>query len=227
MTESSVIFGDCVEIIELLDDNSIDCCLTDPPYGIDFQSARRTDRSLWKPKIQNDSEPFTDWIAPLYRKMKDGGRLLCFYRWDVQDAFLDEIVSAGFTVKSQIVWDKRVHGMGDLRGEFAPQHELIMYATKGRYEFPDKRPTTVYRSQRCDPQKMIHPNEKPVGLLKDLINDITSERELIFDPFGGSFSTYVASISLNRRCITCELDEYYYKLGKDRVVSLNDVTNYF
>ena len=85
--EHGIYKGDCMDLIPKLGDGSIDCCITDPPYGIAYQSARRIDKQKWKPKILNDETPFTDWIKPLFDKMKDGGRVICFYRWDVQDAF--------------------------------------------------------------------------------------------------------------------------------------------
>lgn len=117
--------------------------------------------------------------------------------------------------------------MGDLKGEFAPIHELILYATKGRYEFVGKRPNTIYRFQRVQPDKLIHPNEKPVGLLAKLISDISIENELIFDPFGGSFSTYIAALSLNRRCISCELSDEYFTIGSERVKLIDSMNDYF
>jgi site-specific DNA-methyltransferase (adenine-specific) len=219
MIEVNKIYNmDCMDMLRQIPDNSISLCLADPPYGIDFQSARRIDSSQWKPKIKNDGRPFTDWLAPLYPKMTEGGRLVCFYRWDVQNEFQQEIEAAGFTIKSQLVWNKLVHGMGDLKGEFGPAHELMFYATKGRYEFTGKRPTTVYNVQRLNGSKMIHPNEKPVELLSQIIKDLTSEStELIVDPFGGSFSTFIAARLLNRKCISCELDEYYFNIGQQRV----------
>lgn len=217
MIKSQIYFGDCLDFIKELPDNCIDVCLTDPPYGIDFQSNRKYDKNEYKSKIANDQVPFTDWIKPLFLKMKDGGRLLCFYRWDVQDSFLNEILEAGFTVKSQIIWDKVVHGMGDLKGEFSPQHESIIYATKGRYEFNGKRPTTLYRVQRVAPGKLIHPNQKPTELIKRLIQDISSPNEVIFDPFGGSMVTYIEADKLDRVCLTCELSQEYYEIGLNNV----------
>lgn len=107
--------------------------------------------------------------------------------------------------------------MGDLKGEFAPQHELMIYATKGRYEFKNKRPHSLYRFQRVNPNDLIHPNEKPIELLKQLIKDISTENELIVDLFGGSFSTYIAAKMLNRKCISFELSEHYFNIGKQRV----------
>lgn len=70
---------------------------------------------------------------------------------------------AGFKDKAQVIWDKVVHGMGDLRGDFAPCHENVIFATKGRFTFPGKRPKSVIRVQRVDASKLAHPNEKPVA----------------------------------------------------------------
>lgn len=214
LTKNQVFNNDCLKILEMFPDNSIDVCLTDPPYGIDFQSNARSKKL---PKILNDEEPFIDWIEPLFKKMKDGGRLLCFYRWDVQDAFLHEITRSGFVVKSQIVWNKNQPGMGDLKGEFAPSHELIIYATKGRYEFKGKRPSTVYNYHRVGTKEQIHGNEKPTPLLRQMIKDISIEGEVFFEPFAGSFSTYISATTLNRICIATELSEEIFNISMDRL----------
>ena len=204
-------FGDCLELIEKIPDKYLDAVITDPPYGIGYQSSRRTDNK--KAKILNDEKPFTDWIEPAFRKLKDGGRLICFYRWDVQGAFLDSITQAGFTVKSQIIWDKVVHGMGDLKEQFAPQHESVIYAVKGRYKFKGKRPKSVYRCKRIPGEELIHPNQKPIELMAAIIRDITIVGETVLDPFGGSFSTYIAATRNRRKAISFELHEEYYKTG--------------
>lgn len=207
----------CLDTMKHMPDNFIDCVITDPPYGISYQSARRTDKTKWKPKIANDEVPYTEWIKPCYDKLKDGGRLICFYRWDVQGEFLQAIQDAGFTVKSQIVWDKVVHGMGDLKGEFAPQHELIIYATKGRYEFSGCRPKTIYRTMRVMPELLCHPNEKPVNLMQAIIRDISEPKELIYEPFAGSGSTCIAAAQEGRNFIGSELSADYCEKSTKRL----------
>lgn len=102
-----------------------------------------------------------------------------------------------------------MHGMGDLKGEFAPQHELMIYATKGRYEFKGKRPKTIYRTQRVAAELLIHPNEKPVNLLRAVIRDISTKGELIYDPFCGSGSTVKAAKIENRVFLGSELEKIY------------------
>jgi len=212
--------GDCIELMQRIDNDTIDCCITDPPYGVNFQSSHRTE-SL--PKILNDEAPFVDWIPIVFQKLKLGGALICFYRWDVQDAFLNALVSAGFSVKSQIVWDKMAHGMGDLKSQFAPAHELMLFAVKGKFEFHSSRPNSIYRCPHVGSNQIKHPNEKPVNLIAALVRDLTKAGDTVIDPFGGSFSTYKACIKEGRRCITYELHDEYFDLERS-ARTYNEVT---
>lgn len=64
---------------------------------------------------------------------------------------------------------------------------------------------------------MVHPTEKPVGLLTSLITSVTKPGDLILDPFAGSGSTLVAAKKAGRRFIGVELDDQYYQIAKRRV----------
>lgn len=57
---------------------SIDAIIADPPYGIDYQSAWRTDRRQWKPKIANDLAPCIGWLPDAFRLLKEGGGVIVF-----------------------------------------------------------------------------------------------------------------------------------------------------
>ena len=208
---------DCLEFMKTIEDNKIDAIITDPPYGIDYQSARRTDRTQWKPKIQNDKEPFVEWVKDAYRITKDGGVLLCFYRWDVGEVFRGAVRAAGYVVKSEIIWDKVVHGMGDLDGAFAPCHENILFAVKGKFSFPGDRPRSIIRQKRVDAEKLIHPNEKPVALLENIILSVTHPNDTCFEPFAGSGSMAIACHKTGRNFIGTELDKGYFDLAKNRI----------
>lgn len=214
---NQIICGDCLEVMKGIPDKSVDLVLTDPPYGIDFQSAWRIDKTQWKPKIANDKKPFTDWLQDAYRITKDGGALLCFCRWDVQEDFMQAIGRAGYKVKSQIIWDKVIHGMGDLGAQFSPQHEVILFATKGKFIFPYMRPPSILRFKRVDAEKLIHPNEKPIELMEYLISVTTKPNDVVADFFVGSGVTIDAAQSLGRNYIGTELDENYYEIARRRV----------
>lgn len=214
---NKIIHGDCLEVMRDIPDKSIDLVLTDPPYGIDFQSSRRVDKTQWKPKIANDKTPFTDWLDDAYRIIKDNGSLLCFCRWDVQEKFRQAIELAGFNIKSQLIWDKIIHGMGDLKASFAPQHEVLWFATKGDFCFPNMRPPTILRFKRVDAEKLIHPNEKPIELIEYLISVTTKRNDVVADFFMGSGVIADASHRLERHYVGTELDIKYVEIARKRV----------
>jgi len=208
---------DCLKGFSKYPDNHFDIAIVDPPYGIDFQSARRTEKDKWHKKIANDKEPFTKWLKPLFPKMKEGARLFIFYRWDVMDIFIKEARQAGFKPVWDMVWDKVIHGMGDLKAAPGARHEPFMYFTKGRYEFKGNRPVTVYKTPRVNAEKMIHPNEKPVLLYQALLRDFASKGEKMIDPFLGSAASCDAAIKEGLQFDGYEIDKDYFNKASDRI----------
>lgn len=72
--------------------------------------------------------------------------------------------------------------MGDTKAAFAPSHENIVFAIKGKYSFPGSRPKDLVTFPKINSSKMVHPTEKPVGLLANLISSVTKPGDLILDP---------------------------------------------
>ena len=212
-----VVQGDCLSLLRQLPDGCVNAVITDPPYGISYQSARRIDKTQWKLKIANDEFPFVWWLFDAARALADGGGLLCFCRWDVQDAFRLAIGWAGLKVRAQLIWDRVGHGAGDPAVSPAPCHDVIWYATKGRRVFSGTRPTSIVRTPRISGAKLRHPNEKPEPLLRQLVQSYTASGELILDPFAGSGTTGVAAAVEGRRCLLMELDGGYVQIARDRV----------
>jgi site-specific DNA-methyltransferase (adenine-specific) len=200
-----------------MNDESINFIIADPPYGVDFQSGRAP-KARRKDKIANDKSPFIWWLYDAFRILTDGGGgLLCFSRWDVQQVFIDAMKIAGFAVKSVIVWDRVVHGMGDLKSAFAPRYDTCIFAVKGSYAFPNGRPTDVIQCQRLDGAKLTHSNEKPVELMRRLIESTTKPNDLILDPFAGSGTTLVAALQSGRRYIGVEISPHHYETAQRRL----------
>lgn len=208
---------DCLDGFRQLPDNCIDVIVSDPPYGIDYQSQRKKDKSLWLPKIANDKKPYTDYIRPALHKLKPTGAMFVFTRWDVQQVFIDAITAAGGRVKSVLIWDKQVHGMGDLKASYGSRYESILFIPGRLFAFPGKRPQDILVSQKVPPSKLVHPNEKPVDLIAQLIEQTTSPGALVLDPFLGSGTTAVASIKTGRSFIGFELDPNYCKIAQCRI----------
>ena len=212
-----LICGDCLDVLPTLDSESVDAVITDPPYGIDYQSARRTDSEARLPKVKNDKLPFIWWLYHAYRVTKSPGSLVCFCDWRVQDTFKMAIEAAGYDIKSQVIWDRGWHGLGDLNGQFAPQHDVIWFATKGKFVFKNGRPKSVIQSRRLAAQDLSHPTEKPVALMRHLVRSVTGFWDVVLDPMMGSGSTGTACAQERRDFIGIEMDGDYYKLAERRI----------
>jgi len=209
--------GDCLDKLQKTESNAIDLVLADPPYGMDFQSQRKKDKTQWRPKILNDKRPFVWFIYPVARVLKDGGDFICFCRFDSWFQFQNACELSGLSVKAEIVWDKLTHGTGDLNGCCGFRHEIAVFATKGRFEFHDKRPQSLFPEPRVAPQKLMHPNEKPVGVMEWLVEHYCPPGGTTLDPFMGSGTTGVACMRNDRNFIGIELDDKYFQIAKKRI----------
>lgn len=213
-----VIEGDALEVMATMPDGSVDAIVTDPPYGIDYQSSHRP-KELRFAKIKNDTTPFIAWLPDAYRISATPSALVCFCAWKTQEEFKAAIIKAGYEVKSQVIWDRDSHGMGDLEGEFAPQHDVIWFATKGDYKFPGKRPKSVLRHVRIAGSALRHPNEKPLRLMIDLVESVCPRGGFVYDPFAGSGATLEACLKSGRRAVGTELDPRYIPVIRRRLAS--------
>lgn len=215
---------DCLKILPTIEDNSIDCIVVDPPYGMDFQSNRAKDGPRYE-KISNDDIPFLDWIEPSYRILKEGGAIISFCDWKTSHIWREEFERCGFKITSQAVWNRVHHGMGDLTGGFAPMHDIIWYVTKGRRLFVNSRPKSLLTHKRPSPNKDFgHPTCKPVKLMEELIYGIDDgSNGIILDPFMGSGSTGVAANNLNRKFIGIEMNDIYFKIAQSRLVTEDEL----
>ena len=211
--------GDCLDVMQGIPDGSVDMVMTDPPYGMNFQSNRSKNGPRHK-KIEGDSAADFRWLQDAFRLLKpDGGGLISFCDWNTSHRWREEIERAGFVIKSQVIWDRLHHGMGDLKGAFAPQHDIVWYATKGRRIFVNGRPKSVMRHKRPSPaDDHGHPTCKPVALMEELIRATDDgSGSVVLDPFLGSGTTGVAAANTGRRFIGIERDPDYFTVAQARI----------
>ena len=212
--------GDCLEIMDDLIQKGIkvDCIITDPPYGINWQSNYRKNKY---DLIKNDNNLcwLSDFINKSYDISNNNTAHYLFCSFHKIDIFKQEIEKK-FTIKNILVWEKNNTSMGDLKGDFAPKVEFIIFFQKGRRLINGKREPNIFRFNRT--QNKNHPTEKPVDLLKYLLNKFSNENDVILDPFMGSGSTGVACKKLNRQFIGIELDKTYFEIAKERIEETND-----
>lgn len=200
-----------------LDDGSVSLILTDPPYGVGYQSGYRKERHQG---IENDAtldDALTetkDALTRLYPKLADNAHILVFCVWSTELEVREVIEAAGYVVRGSLIWAKNNTGMGDLDATFAPKHERIIHAVKGSPRLI-RRTADVLEVARVSSER--HPTEKPVPLLTQLIEATTSAGQVVADPFAGVASTCVAAKDTGRKWWGCELEEKYWRIGEERL----------
>lgn len=209
-----LIKGDCFVLNEQIPDESIDLIVTDPPYGMSFQSGARKQKER---KIANDDniDWLPKWINQQYRVLKNNSHAYIFCSWHKVDRFKIEIEKAGFLIKNILIWEKPGVGMGDLTGGYGGGYEMIVFAHKGRRELTGKRSSDVIKVPRTG--NTNHPTQKPVALYKWILDKYAKEGDKILDTHLGSMSIAIACADYDFELVGCELDKDYYDAGVKRL----------
>ena len=211
---NQIIQGDCLEVMKTFPDKCVDLVLTDPPYGMDYQSSWRTDKY---DKIDGDIslEWLPIFLSEAFRVMKDNTHIYLFCNDYAISDFRRELEKAGFTPKRALVWIKNNHTSGDLEGDYANKTEFIIWAHKGRRKLNGNRDTNVIHEKRQATE--YHPTQKPVDLMRYLIEKSTTDSDTILDPFLGSGTTAVACKQLKRNFIGIEISKDYCNIAQKRL----------
>lgn len=231
--------GDCLDIMPMLEDRSIDLVLTDPPYGI---TACKWDACI----------PFEQMWEQLKRITKKNGAIVLFGSQPFTSAL---VMSNPKMFKYEWVWNK-AKGSNPLLSKKQPMksHENILVFAQAQTvynpQMTDGNPYTVPRTggnrtnsitkakdninfiQKTDTTKRfpltiqrytihcgskLHPTQKPVALMEYLIKTYTNEGDTVLDFTMGSGTTGVACKNLNRRFIGIELDKTYFEIARERI----------
>lgn len=202
------------DVKKLMNGETADSLITDPPYGVDYAV-----KNVFLNKMYNGSRLETNIINDNIKEYRK------FYREFLDTAILSEyntvyvfisvrellnmllaFQDAGYYMSSILVWVKNNHILS--RNDYAFQHEDIIYGWKGKHKFYGEFSSTVIFEDK--PIKNdLHPTMKPVKLIAKLINDGSDVGAIIYDPFGGSGTTLIASEQLNRRCYMMEITPEY------------------
>ena len=213
MGEINLLNGDCFELLKDIPDESINMILTDPPYGMSFQSDYR---KIKYEKIKGDSnlDWLDDFVDEIYRVSKPNTAHYVFCSFHHIDKF-KQAIEKKFKVKNILTWVKNNTSMGDLKGDFAPKTEFIIFFHKGRKLINGKRDPNVLEFKKT--RNELHPTQKPVDMTEYMIGKFSDEGDVILDPFMGSGTTGVACKNLKRNFIGMELDDDYFNIAKERI----------
>jgi DNA modification methylase len=189
--------GDCLEIMEWLE---ADVLVTDPPYGMAYQSGRK--KSLTAILGDQDIN-----VRDASLELWGDKPALVFGTWKVERPA---------NVRQLIVWDKRGGAgfSGDLKMPWADITEEIYVFGNGW--LGPRVPAIFSIPTLPSANRPDHPTPKPVGLMQSLLRHIPEEK-VIADPFAGSGATLVAARNLGRKVIGVEMEEKYCELIANRL----------
>ena len=212
----NVINGDSLKVLNDLDDGVIDIVITDPPYGINYKSNMSMfDNTITKRGLLNDGDEAFELLDKtceiLQRKTSENAHLYFFCSWAVFSKF-ESIIGKYFTIKTPLVWDKLSFATGDIYNDWANQTEIILYCVKGKKGF-NKRKGNVLSVTRMHTSKMVHPTQKPVELIKHILDASALKNDFIVDPFMGSGSTIKACNEYGLKSLGIELDEEMFLIA--------------
>jgi hypothetical protein len=214
----TIYHGDCREVLTTVE--PADLLLTDPPYGVDWKSGKGQHDKI----IGDDgSLVLESWLDLALRKIRRGRHVYIFGL--NSGAVPASMPLCGMT---ELIWDKGVIGMGDLAAPWGPAHESILFGVqevsksnraKGYGVGAARlRKGSVLRIQRGQSgQTKRHPTEKPVDLLRVLIESSSTFGETVLDPFMGSGSSLVAAAAEGRKAVGIEIDERYCEVAALRL----------
>ena len=233
--EYSLLFGDCLERMKEIPDDSVDLILTDPPYGttackwdsvIDFDLMWEQLKRIIKPNgaiVLFGSEPFSsalrmsnvkqykyDWIWD--KKLPSGMQIAKYRPMQRHENIL--VFCCNGTPNYYPIKTPQKERTGKIysRSETSP----IKYDDGKLKTYKDKNPQSILEFYKRD-GKALHPTQKPVDLLEYLIKTYTQEGETVLDFTIGSGSTIVAALNTNRKVIGIEMDEGYFDIAKERI----------
>jgi site-specific DNA-methyltransferase (adenine-specific) len=225
------------EYLETFPNNFFQLSITDPPYIISKKTGFMDVGKKGNPqfKMQQDygewdNIPIAEHHALLnlvsqkiYEKLIPGGVLIMFYDYWKLESLKKILENNKFKMFKLIEWQKtnpvpvnsKVFYLSGVR-EMA-----IACVKEGNPKFKCEYHNGIFSFPIYQPKKgkRIHPNEKSIPLVSELIKIHSDVGDNILDPFAGSASILLASLQLNRNAYGCEKDKKYYKKAKEKLDS--------
>ena len=206
--------GDCLEMMRDIPDDSVDMILTDPPYMLNMKSSFGKTNS-WA-DCCNAAFWYAEWMKQARRALKSTGCLWSFLNWRSFATFQKAAHDNRWAIESVLVWDKGYFGAGGLKG-LRPSYELVALWAMPDFRIEDRRLPDIQRFKWSSARPSGHSAEKPVELLKWIIENSTKPGDTVCDLFMGSGSTGVACVQTGRNFIGMEIDAAYFKIAERRI----------
>jgi hypothetical protein len=227
-----LIQADSKQILRKIPDQSVDFIFTDPPYNIGRHSTGNIPLPGRAP-MNNDVADWDwvdfypeEWADELVRVLKPTGNLFIFTSYNQLGKWY-ECLDHRFDTSNFMVWHKTNPAPKIFKAGFLNSCEMIFTCWNKRHTWnfiSQKEMHNFIESPICmRPERLScpkHPAQKPVSILKKIIEIATNANDIVLDPFMGVGSIGVAALALGRRYIGIEINNEYFKAAKKRVESM-------
>jgi len=241
-----IIWGEAIESLDTIKDNSVDLIFADPPYNIGKKFVDIQDH--W----DSDSlylEWCYKWLELCIKKLKNTGSLYVMTATQNMPYF-DIFLRDRLKILSRLVWYYDSSSV-QARKYFGSLYEPILHCVKNENSYTfnatdilveartgairklvdyRKQVPTVYNSKKVPgnvwhiprvryrmDEYENHPTQKPIALLERIIKASSNENDLVVDPFSGTFTTSYVAKQFKRKSIGIEINEEYIKIGLRRL----------
>ena len=211
---------DCMEGLKLIDDNSIDLVIIDPPYLLNINKVKNvSNMNKYANDLLNLKDGFDLKVLDLLiQKLKKINIYIYCSKRQVKD--LLNYFSNKNCNHEILTWHKQ-NPSPLINNNYLPDTEYILFfrekGVKLYGNYHTKRKYYISLTNKVDKQKYKHPTIKPLELIEYHIENSSKEGDLILDCFAGSGTTLVGAINKNRRYIGFEIDKNYYEIAKKRI----------
>ena len=244
--ESRFVRGDHLDTMYNLDDESVDCVWTDPPYflsndGTTCQAGRRVsvNKGAWDQSggVLADHAFNRAWLAECHRILKPTGTIWVSGTHHVYLSVGMAMMELGFRLLNDVIWEKPNPPPNLGCRCFTHSTEIVLWASKApkgaraRYTFNyddmkklngGRQMKNVWRLTAPSSDEKIygkHPTQKPLRLIERCLLASTEPGDLVFDPFSGSGSTGVAALRCGRVFLGSEIDPVFARLATRRLAA--------
>lgn len=221
----TIIHGDCLDVLPLLDGIEVDAVCTDPPYGIVNEFGTNDGNGLRTMQFEWDSPQITFVVLAALResfsRCKPSAGCFVFCGGDQFGLVIEVVRRSGFVAKPAS-WVKECPPPAGMGNWWPSGFELAVYGYRRGAYFGDKNPkrSNVFVSDSYrygQPGKVDHPTQKPLGLVQRIVEAIVPPGGTFLEPFAGSGTALVAAKRTGRICIGIEREEKYCDLIANRL----------
>ena len=223
-----LIHWEALEILSKIESESINCIVTDPPYkttsrwcaGNSWWMLQKDINKKWQVFVHNDIE-INDWLPECYRILKEWSHMYIMTNNKNLHNYLNIIKKCWFNFIKSLIWVKDNKIMGQY---YMGQFEYVLFIRKGKWiKINNCWTSDVLNFKNIKlkdkDNKNLHDTEKPIWLNEIIIANSTKEWDIVLDPFMWIWSCWIACKNTNRDFIWIELDENYFNIAKDRIMS--------